>query len=50
MLGCGVQMKEIICVCDPAEMEWFKASLAAWQPERLICTPDHCPGERERVY
>ena len=43
MLGCGVAMKEIICVCDPAEMDWFKASLAAWQPERLICTPDHCP-------
>ena len=38
-----VVMKEIICVCDPAEMDWFKASLAAWQPERLICTPDHCP-------
>ena len=43
MLGCGVVMQEIICVCDPAEMDWFKASLAAWQPERLICTPDHCP-------
>ncbi len=43
MLGCGVAMKEIICVCDPAEMDWFKASLAAWQPERMVCTPDHCP-------
>ena len=38
-----VVMKEIICVCDPAEMDWFKASLAAWQPERMVCTPDHCP-------
>ena len=43
LLYTQVAMKEIICVCDPAEMDWFKASLAAWQPERLICTPDHCP-------
>jgi hypothetical protein len=43
MLGCGVVMKEIICVCDPAEMDWFKESLSAWQAERLIVTPDHCP-------
>ena len=43
LLYTQVVMKEIICVCDPAEKDWFKASLAAWQPERMVCTPDHCP-------
>ena len=43
MLGCGVVMKEIICVCDPTEVEWWKASLSAWQAERFIVMPNHCP-------
>ena len=43
MLGCGVVMKEIICVCDPTELEWWKASLSAWQAERFIVMPNHCP-------
>ena len=43
MLGCGVGMKEIICVCDPTEVEWWKASLSAWQAERFIVMPNHCP-------
>ena len=43
MLGCGVSMKEIICVCDPTELEWWKASLSAWQAERFIVMPNHCP-------
>ena len=43
LLYTQVVMKEIICVCDPTEVEWWKASLSAWQPERMVCTPDHCP-------
>ena len=43
MLGCGVAMNEIICVCDPTEVEWWKASLSAWQAERFIVMPNHCP-------
>ena len=43
MCGAGVVMKEIVCVCDPAEADRWNASLAAWQAERLIITPNHCP-------
>ena len=39
MLGAGVEMKEIIAICDdPKEIDWWKGSLAAWGATKLIIT------------
>jgi hypothetical protein len=43
MLGAGAAMKEIMAVVDPSEVEWWKASMGAWQPDRLVVNGDHCP-------
>ena len=39
MLGAGVEMKEIIAICDdPKEVDWWKGSLSAWGAAKLIVT------------
>ena len=32
-------MTEIVAVCDPAEVEWWKKSAAAWGASKFIVTP-----------
>ena len=39
MLGAGVEMKEIIAICDdPKEVDWWKESLSAWGATKFIVT------------
>ena len=43
MLGAGAKMMEIMAVVDPTEVDWWKASMSAWAPERLLVNGNHCP-------
>jgi len=43
MLGAGAKMTEIMAVVDPNEVDWWKASMSAWAPERLLVNGNHCP-------
>jgi len=43
MLGAGAVMTEIMAVVDPAELDWWKASLGGWAPSRLVVNGNHCP-------
>jgi len=43
MLGAGAVMTEILAVVDPSEIDWWKASMGAWQPSRMVVNGDQCP-------